>query len=241
MATDLVRQRLQLLRLVSICRRPWVFAMFGVELVVALVPAAEALVIGRLIGGVNNGSGLAWMLASFAALLVVGQLGFSILHLVTTDVARQVDGWVRKRARDLVLGSRSLSQLEDPNVQDDLARAADLGQRGSLTRSPGTAVTAQIHLLFRIVGGLAAADVLARYSIPLAATLVMVALVMRAMVRRHFLRLSDAADALAPMQRRAGYWLKLAGGLPVTAASGGMIRVAPCHRRPCVSGSARSA
>lgn len=211
-------ERMRILGLVSTCRSGWIVALLVVEAAVALAPTIDALVTGFLVGSVAGtadqpeASRLIWPLTLFAVVLVLGQVGQSLRQLIATDVSRQVDGHIRKRARDLLLDSRRFDLLEDREIQDDIARASDLGRRDSLTRSPGAAVIGQVHLLFRVLGGLAAAAVLARFSITLAGGLFVAALAMRAMVRRHYLRLSSTVDALAPQQRRAQSWLELGTG-----------------------------
>lgn len=213
-------ERVRLTRLLSRAGPAGVAALCTVHLVTAVVPALNAVATGWLVHVVAvsaaEGRGLAPAVAplvAVAALLVVGQAAELAHQIVGIGVARRIDGWMRHQVRGVALSPPDIAHLEDAEFHDDVTRAADLGGQGGRRRSPGTAVTGQVVLVFRIVGALLAAAVLARFSVLLAVGLLAASLTARAIVRRQWMYLADVMDAGIADKRRADYWADLAAGV----------------------------
>ncbi|MEU9330919.1 ABC transporter ATP-binding protein [Streptomyces canus] len=188
----------------------------------ALIPATNALLAGRLTKVISAGTSGAGgsqtvsttvLLACIGGILLLGQAIDAGKAVVERDIAARIDGRLRSRIRRLAMAPDTVVHLEDPEFQADLLRAADIGlaSRGR-ERSPGLAVTAQLGLTGRLAGAVAAAGVLARFSVVLAAAVLVSALLTRALLRRQWLYLADAQDSAAPIERRARYWASVLGG-----------------------------
>src|SRR5690349_11572056 len=174
----------------------------------AVVPTARALSAGWLIAALSSG-GLDRQ-AVVAAALVAGlfladQLVWSVLTPVAVLAGKRIDGDLRARLRTLAGGLPGLDRLESQDFQDLAARAADSGMGISRERSPGTAATGQLELLFRLVSAGIATALLATFSPLLALGLLAVSLLMRAIVRRQWIRIIDTLDADTAGQRHEYY------------------------------------
>jgi ATP-binding cassette subfamily B protein len=185
------------LRLLRLLRSPLLVFM---QLVRAALPAALSLAVGRLLAAP----------ATTTAILVAGlfftdQLVWLVINPVRFRVVRRIDGQVRARVRLRAAGLRGLDQLESRAFQDRAARAVDAGMGMARDRSVGAAAVGQLELLARIVSAVAAAAVVATFSIPLAALLLGVALWLRSVVRRQWMAIVDRLDADTAGQRHEYY------------------------------------
>jgi ATP-binding cassette, subfamily B, bacterial len=213
--------RVRLLRLLPRGGRAAVTALCAGQLVASIVPAVNAVVIGWLIQDVVHavragGGPPAAPVAAVVALLVVAQLAELGHQTAGIAVARRIDGWVRCRVREIALAPTGIAHLEEGQFHDDVARASDLGGHRGGRRSPGTAVTGQVHLVFRLLAAFLAAGILAGFSPALAVALLVTSLLTRAVLRRQWMDLAAVMDAGEGDRRRAGYWAELAAA-PVAA------------------------
>lgn len=196
---------------------PW--ALGGLLLVfatLAALPALSAIAVGALVGrlvaltSVTGGAVVSAVpaVAALAALFLVGHIAEQTDELLRFAVQRRIDGHVRRLARRAALGSPGLAYLEDSATQNDLSSAVD----GWLGQTAGSGAVGQLWLVFRFASAIAAAAVLARYSVVLAVTLLVAAVVLRGMLRRQWLGLMGAAVAEREHMRRADYWADVAAG-----------------------------
>ncbi|MEO3928552.1 ABC transporter ATP-binding protein [Micromonosporaceae bacterium B7E4] len=210
---EVAAERLRLARLVALAGRGPLAALIAGHALAAIAPVASAVTIGWLVGRLSAGpdgiAQLAAPLAVFAAIVVIGSAGELAASSAGQIAGRQIDHQVRRQVRQLALAPAGISHLEDASYQDELRRASDLGLTFR-TRSPGTAATGQVTLLFRMAGALAAAALLARFSVSLAAALILVSLLMRAIVRTQWLAVTELGDRFTPQQRQVDYWTDLA-------------------------------
>lgn len=162
----------------------------------AVMPAAQALAVGRLVA-----EPAVLTAGLVAGLFLADQLGWLLLAPARQLLVKRIDGDLRSRVRGLATGLPGLEALESDDFQDRLSRAVDAGMSIARERSAGNAAAGQLELTFRMVSALAAAAVLARYSVPLAAGVLALALVNRVLVRRQWIRLVDGLDADTAGQR----------------------------------------
>ncbi|MEU8729350.1 ATP-binding cassette domain-containing protein [Streptomyces tendae] len=127
-----------------------------------------------------------------------------------TTAARQIDGEVRLRIREMALAPDGVHHLAG-GFRADAIRAGDLGITWRV-RSAGTAATGQVVLAFRMVAAIFATIILGTYSWLLALFLLATSLTVRAIVRRHLLYMARVGDEAADSQRQADYWAELASG-----------------------------
>ncbi|MFF5296314.1 ATP-binding cassette domain-containing protein [Paractinoplanes globisporus] len=174
----------------------------------AVMPALTAVAVGRLVtalfqdGGVRAAAEAAIVVAG---LVLVDQVAWLMITPVRTLVVKRIDGGLRARMRELALGLPGLDVLERGDVQDRLARAVDPGMGIARERSAGNAAVGQLELVFRVISAVAAAAVLATFSVVLAVVLLAAALGMRAVLRRQWMRIIDKLDADTAGQRYEYY------------------------------------
>ncbi|AGZ38559.1 ABC transporter ATP-binding protein [Actinoplanes friuliensis] len=183
------------------------------QLARAAIPTLRALSVGWLVASLGS-AGLDQR-ALVAAGLVAGvflfdQLIWLVLTPVTVLAGKRIDGGQRARLRALAIRLPGLDRLESQTFQDRASRAVDSGMGIARERSAGTAVTGQAELIFRMVSAFAAAGLLAVFEPALAVGLLVVSLVIRAILRRQWLRIIDRLDADTAGQRMEFYVAELA-------------------------------
>ncbi|MFG2607169.1 ABC transporter ATP-binding protein [Streptomyces sp. NPDC048514] len=213
---SLIQDRLSLLRLLNREGGRAAFLVVG-QLVTAVWPSAIALGTGWFVGrlGPVAEGGRAWPtvavpLTVLALLLLLEEATVSLQGVLQSQIAGRVDGRVRSAVRTFVLTARGSSLLADPQVADDVSRAGNI--TGGHHRSPGTAATGQLMLMFRILSAVVATVLLARFSVILAVSLLLASLLMRVVIRRQWMYLSAVKDGREHLARRTRYWTELAGG-----------------------------
>lgn len=217
-ATEIAAERIRLVRLAPLAGRRYATALFAAHTVTASSPAALAVVTGWLVGalveaaGSGRTGGLLWPLIGFAVVLVVEQFGELARDTIDQLAAQQIDRRLRQRLRRIATAPPGIAHLEEPSFADDALRASDLGNNGWRIRSPGTAATGQIKLLFRIACAVISAGLLATYSVPLAVGLLAGALLLRAVIRQQWTAAAVVWEQLVPQERRSKYWSELAAG-----------------------------
>ena len=214
-----LHQRFRLYRLLAArsvrARSVWLALWLSVS---ALAPAATALSTGWLVREVSavmsdGRSGLARLtvpLILLATLFVITDLAATGAEIAGLSVASRIDQRFRRQIRTLAMAPRGIAHLEDVTIQDDLARASELG-RGT-RGTPGKAAVAQAVLTSRLAAALVAAAIVATFSILLSSGLLLASLLVRARVRRQWLELAGIDDSLMPLRRHAEYWSSLLGG-----------------------------
>ncbi|MGW1845540.1 ABC transporter ATP-binding protein [Streptomyces sp. NPDC001966] len=191
-----------------------------VHLWTAVVPATTALVTGWLVAvltaaaaGRESTSMTVWPLVTMAALLVADEILNALGHAIEQYTAGRVDARVRRQVRAFALSPQDMAHLETPSFADDAARASDVGEGRS--HSPGAAAVGYLRLVFRMIAALGSACVVAvKFSPLLAVVLLGTCLVMRALIRRWWVHLSQVRDEREPMRRRAEYWTDIASAGP---------------------------
>lgn len=191
-------------------------ALVVLEVATAAVPIVSALGLGWLvtrIEGVDASPTTGWHgllgpLALVSAMFIVQEIVVAVGGAVRFAAAGRIDRSVRSEVRMAALERLSIAQLEDPDTADDLARASDIGE--GMVRSPGSAATGQLRLVFRIVAATGAAVLLGIVLSPLlAAALFALALCIRTLIRRQWMGMADAWDARERHRRRSVYWTEL--------------------------------
>ena len=183
----------------------------------AVTPALGALATGWLVHAVVDavgGSGdwtVLWPpLVALIGVFMAIELAESGVEIAGLSTARRVDQTIRRRVREIAATPRGIAHLESSDIQDDMARVSDLG--GGQRRSAGTAAVGQVLLLFRLLGAMISAAVVARFSVLLAVLLLTICLLVRARIRRQWLHLATLFGQQAPHERRVEYWSGLLGG-----------------------------
>ncbi|MFI5482065.1 ABC transporter ATP-binding protein [Streptomyces rubiginosohelvolus] len=213
---QLWRDRWSLLRLLY-ADRALLSALTGAQLLAALWPSAFALTVGWLAGRLGDVLGkeapataVVTPLVLVALCLLLEEATVALLGAAQIKAAGRVDGRARHRVRTFVLTCRGSTLLEDPEVADNVSRAGNI--TGDDHRSPGKAATGQLTLIFRILTAVVAAVLVARFSVILAVVLLFGSLLMRAVIRRQWMHLTEVKNGREHRARRARYWTDLAGG-----------------------------
>ncbi|MFE4857464.1 ATP-binding cassette domain-containing protein [Streptomyces sp. NPDC056670] len=188
--------------------------LWAVSLLRALLPTTTGLATGWLVSRLATSPHErgALVLAATAACgsMFATQLVNAFAPAVVFAVARRVDAWHRDHVAGLMARPAGIGHLTDPVVQDRLAAATLKGLPGWASYTFGTAAAGQVVIITRIAGACAAALVLARFSVALAAGLLALTLYVRAVTRRQWLDQHAAVRRHASTTRRANYWADIA-------------------------------
>ncbi|MBB5774965.1 ABC transporter ATP-binding protein [Nonomuraea jabiensis] len=209
--TGLVRERARLVRLLRLAGRARPAALIACLLLAAAAPAAMSLAAGWLVGAIAAGGDVVAPLATLAAVLLVQRTAESLQDPLGATCSRSIDGHVRTRVRQIALRQRGIAHLEDEEFQDLLSRASDRGESWRV-RSPGTAATGQLMIVFRAGGAVAAGAILAGHFPLLALLLVAGCLLQRSYALRQWSSTVSVEDGLTSKQRRTEYWAEVASG-----------------------------
>lgn len=213
--STLIRDRVALLRLLFVVGKVRVGALAGVMLLTSILPAASALAVGAVVGGVVEVTSdraeirdLAPPLALVAVLLTLDQVTQTLLMPFRSWVATRVNGNVRKTLRRAVAVRPGIDHLEDQAIRD----AATLPIDNAYVFNLGAGAEGQLWLMTRFVGVFAAAAVVARYSVPAAAIALGAVVWQRSLLRRHYAKALAAALTRTTREGRGGdYWSEMAG------------------------------
>jgi ATP-binding cassette subfamily B protein len=204
---EVLRERRRLLGLLPDAGRGLLTVLLVAHLVTAVATAATAVATGWLLNRALGGSGVGDVvlpLGLVAVLVLAGQcveIGREPLDLLA---ARRIDGAVRAAVRARVAAPREIAHLDDPGYTVDVARVSELG--GWRTRTPGTGAVGQLVLVGRLASAALCALVVSWFVPLLGVALFVVTLVMRATIRRQWVRLSATWDAHAGDRQRMEYW-----------------------------------
>jgi len=186
---QLVRERLGLLGLLRSVPVPVVAALTSAMLVASLLPAATAVavawLVGRVIDATQQGSGLGdvtWPLVVVGLLLTLDQVTQSLLVPFRNWAAARVNGEVRRTIRQAVSVRRGIDHLESQVVRDAIA----LPVENAYLFNMGAGAEGQLWLMTRFVGAIAAAAVVARYSVLAAVAVFGFVVWQRSILRRHY-------------------------------------------------------
>lgn len=193
--------RLRLLWLVGRGGTGFALLLTLLQTVRAVLPVAQAIAVGRLMTVLFDGGSVAVAAVLVAGLFLADQLAWLLIAPVRTLVVRRIDGDVRARVRAVASGVSGLDVLESGEFQDLVSRAVDAGIGLGRDRSAGAAAAGQLELTLRMVSAVAAAVLLATFSVAFAAALLALALILRAIIRRQWLRIVDTLDADTAGQR----------------------------------------
>ena len=128
-----------------------------------VLPAVFAISMGVLVGAVQRGQPLAGPLAFSGAVFVLLQVLSPIHQAASANLGDRTASWLYDRLTEACVRPPGMGHLEDPTLTNDLtvAREFDLGMTG-----PPLAISMDFIAggLIEILGGIASAVILARYS-----------------------------------------------------------------------------
>lgn len=215
-AAKLFRERTDLLRMLR-CGGGASAVLVAGHVLTAAWPTLGALATGWLtietvdvLAGRAGAGAVVPPLGALAALMLVDEVSLTFRDAVQRMVAGRLDGHVLREVRRLIELPRGVGHLESPEYADDVSRASEIGP--GAPRSPGAAAVGQLTLTFRMLSALAAAALLARFSVPLAAVLLIASLVIRATVQRQWMHLAAVRGTRESGARRVRYWSDIAAG-----------------------------
>jgi ATP-binding cassette, subfamily B, bacterial len=184
-------------------------ALTLLQLIRAIIPSALALSVGRLIAALFEAQTTRAQIVAavlVAGVFLVDQIVWLFVVPVRTLVAKRIDGHLRVRVRAIAAGVSGLDVLENEQFQDRAARAVDAGRSGwDRERSAGNASVGQLELALRLVSALIATALLATFSVPIAVGLLVLALTLRALVRRRWMVTIGKLDAETASHRYEYY------------------------------------
>lgn len=214
-ARQLIRERVALLRLLRIAGTTAIVPLGLVMLATSLLPAGTALAVAAVVGRVVEVAddraelgGLLLPLVVVGVLLTLDQVTQTLLMPYRNWVATRVNGEVRRTVRRSVAVRPGIDHLEDQVVRDSAALPIDNAYLFNL----GAGAEGQLWLMTRFVGVLAAAAVVARYSVISAVVALAAITWQRSLLRKHYAKaIATAATATTAEGRAATYWAELSG------------------------------
>lgn len=220
---DVIRLRIEVLRLLRIADRRFVVVLVVGAVAAGVLPLVFTVLIGLLVGlipyavrdGFDSEAGrqLTWILAATAATVVARQIVEPVQEAVERIARRQIDESLRAKTLDDLSRPHEIAHLEDPQLLDHLALIKEGGLE--LGASPGGAAVTTVRLLgIYVTGGGGAVIVGVAFSWLAAAGLLAACLVTRRLTRRSrlaYLWVWGEPDQLR-LQRRADYDQKLGIG-----------------------------
>jgi ATP-binding cassette, subfamily B, bacterial len=128
-----------------------------------ILPAAFAIAMGVLVGAVQRGASLPGPLAFAGAIFVLLQVLSPIHQALSANLGDRTAAWLYDRLTEACVRPLGMGHLEDPSLTGDLtvARNFDLGITGPPLYIDMDFIASG---MVEIVGGLACAVILARYS-----------------------------------------------------------------------------
>jgi ATP-binding cassette, subfamily B, bacterial len=127
------------------------------------LPAVFAIVMGALVGAVQDGGDLAGPLVAVGVVFVLLQVLAPIYQAIGTNLGDRTAAWLYDRLAEACVGPAGMGHLEDPALANDLtaARDFDLGTTG-----PPLSISMDFIAsgLVEMIGGIACAVVLVAYA-----------------------------------------------------------------------------
>ncbi len=212
---EFLRDRIALLRLLGAIPSRALVALTVSMLITSLIPAAAALavawLVARAIHASRHQTGLGetiWPLVVVGSLLTFDQVTQSMIKPFRDWTAARVNGAIRRRVRGAVSIRPGVDHLELQTVRDAATMPIDNAYLFNL----GAGAEGQLWLLTRFVGAIAAALVVARYSIVAAITAFAFVAWQRAVLRRHYAKaIAGAMTSTINDGRAASYWSEVLG------------------------------
>src|ERR1051325_10850164 len=127
------------------------------------LPAAFAIAMGVLVGAVQHGDSLTTPLVITGAIFVLLQILSPIHQAVSSNLGDRTAAWLYDRLTEACVRPPGMGHLEDPKLTADLtvARDFDLGMTGPPLNISMDFIASG---LVEMIGGIASALILARYS-----------------------------------------------------------------------------
>lgn len=128
-----------------------------------VLPAAFAIAMGVLIGGVQRGEPLAGPLALVGAIFVVLQVVGPIHQALSANLGDRTAAWLYEQIAAACVRPPGIGHLEDPELTSDLTVARDFDLR---TTGPPLSISMDIIAsgISEMIGGLVSAAILAAYT-----------------------------------------------------------------------------
>jgi ATP-binding cassette subfamily B protein len=211
----LVGERVALLRLLGVVPRAPLLGVTVAMVATSLLPAATAVAVGWLVGRVvataqQGGTigAVAGPLLAVAVLLTLDQITQSLLVPLRNWTASRVNGEIRRQVRRAVSVRPGIEHLESQVVRD----AAALPVENAYLFNLGAGAEGQLWLLTRFAGALAAAAVVARFSVPAAVAAFVFVAWQRSLLRRHYAgAIASGLVGTTGDGRAASYWSDVVG------------------------------
>ncbi|WP_435597358.1 ABC transporter ATP-binding protein [Streptomyces anulatus] len=186
-----------------------VSALALVQLVISCVPALSALAMNNLVGRLLDEAPTAIAFAGLGAVILAGRLAQVWSAPVTYLAAQRVDAARRSSLTERAVASEQIGVLEQSRTRE-LLRVARADPEFWAERTPGTGAAAQLDLIIRWIGVIAAAVVLASFAWWLAPLVIVPALVSRSIWRRQFMEHIEIERAGVLSGIEADHWRRLA-------------------------------
>jgi ATP-binding cassette, subfamily B, bacterial len=219
---DVIRLRIEVLRLLRIAERRLVIVLVVAAVAAGVLPLVFTILVGSLVGLIPDvvrdgfeseaGRRLAWILAASAVAIVARQIVDPVQEAVERIARRQIDE-LRAKTLDDLSRPHGVAHLEDPELLDHLELIKEGGL--DLGASPGGAAVTTVRMLGFYVTGIGGAVIMGvAFSWLAAAGLLAACLVARRIIRRSRLAYLSVWGEPEQMrlQRRADYDQKLAIG-----------------------------
>jgi ATP-binding cassette subfamily B protein len=211
----LVGERVALLRLLGVVPRWPLVGVTAAMVATSLLPAATAVAVGWLVGRVvvtaqhgDSVAAVAGPLLAVAVLLTVDQVTQSLLVPFRNWTASRVNGEIRRQVRRAVAVRPGIEHLESQVVRD----AAALPVENAYLFNLGAGAEGQLWLLTRFAGALAAAAVVARFSVLAAVAAFGFVAWQRSLLRRHYAgAIASGMVETTGDGRAASYWSEIVG------------------------------
>jgi ABC-type multidrug transport system fused ATPase/permease subunit len=162
-------RRVRLLRALRAARPPLIAALWAVNVLNALIPAATAIATAVLVARISGHTPTGLLVATAAPLLVLavvmvaGHAAEALAVPLEFLAKARIDGAHRADLARLASGGPTIDRLERPHVQQ-LIRIARADPRNWTERTPGDGSVGQIHWVTGLIGAAASCAVLARYA-----------------------------------------------------------------------------
>ncbi len=180
-----------------------------VQVTANAVPALTALTIEHLVHRILRNDPVTFALLLLGAVMLAGRLAQSVAGPVGFLISQRIDMARRAALVTMAVQSPGVGALERSDVQE-LIRVARADPEFWAERTPGTGATAQLDLVLRWGGVLAAAAVLADFAWWLAPLVILPAMASRWLWRRQFMEHIEIERRGVPAGIEAEQWRQLA-------------------------------
>ncbi|NUR29717.1 MAG: ABC transporter ATP-binding protein/permease, partial [Catenulispora sp.] len=203
--------RIRLLRALGAARPPLIAALWAVNVLNALVPAATAIATAVLVARIGGHPDSGLLGATAAPLLLLGAVmaGGHAAEALGTPLEllakARIDGAHRGELARLVSGGATVDRVERPQVQQ-LIRIARADPRNWTERTPGDGAVGQVRWFTGLIGATASCAVLARYAWWLVPALLVPAVLNRLLSNRIHGMFVDAWRAEVPEGMHVVAW-----------------------------------